>query len=126
MVSCHRTTFPCALTSHRNLLSVAYANHKVAAFFHPDFMNKTGAAPGLWTTAEVSMGIVAACLPPMGALIRKIPGPMKYYSSYRYDVRTLSPSTREVYGMQRLGEPDLVKPYNQKAWEDKVGEGERV
>lgn len=36
--------------------------------------------PNFWTTAEVSVGLIAACLPPLGPLIRKAPS-LKYYTS---------------------------------------------
>ena len=48
----------------------------------------TGAAPEFWTTVELSVGVVAACLPPLGPLIRKVPGPGKLYDSIRDNFST--------------------------------------
>ena len=36
-----------------------------------------------WTTAEVSIGLLAASLPPLGPLIRRAPNPLRLYSIIR-------------------------------------------
>ena len=79
---------------------------RIAAFFHPQTVNNTGSAPGFWTTIEVSIGVVAACLPPLGPLIRKVPGPKQSYKLIRHGLSSWSQSTREVYGMEKLKEYD--------------------
>lgn len=51
-------------------------------YFHPSESetspNRT--PPNLWTTVEVSVGLVAACLPPCGPLIRRAPS-LKVFTS---------------------------------------------
>ena len=71
-------------------------------FFHPTltFTNNIDTAPGFWTTAQVSVGVVAACLPPLGPLIRRVPKPKEVYRSLRG-----SPS-RNGYVMERLDGSD--------------------
>ena len=46
----------------------------------------SGAAPALWSTIEAGVGVIAACLPPLGPLIRKAPSatraPVSLYRKY--------------------------------------------
>ena len=39
--------------------------------------------------AEVSIGLFAACLPPLGPLIRRIPSPLDIYASLRHKIASL-------------------------------------
>ena len=48
----------------------------------------TEPAPEFWTTVECSVGVIAACLPPLGPLIRKAPGPRRLYDSVRNSLST--------------------------------------
>ena len=36
-----------------------------------------GTPPAVWSTVEAAVGVLAACLPPLGPLIRKVPSPRK-------------------------------------------------
>ena len=46
-------------------------------YFHPSKSKKSEnrTPPSFWTTVEVSVSVQAACLPPLGPLIRRTPGP---------------------------------------------------
>ena len=43
----------------------------------------SGTPPAVWSTVEGAVGVLAACLPPLGPLIRRLPNPHKYLSSLR-------------------------------------------
>ena len=77
---------------------ISLDNNYPTDFFHPPKIrtNKIKDAPSFWTTAEVSVGVVAACLPPLGPLIRRVPSPKELYRSLRG-----SPS-RDGYVLKRL------------------------
>ena len=96
--------FKYCVLSRPDLCLLLLGNEHPTAFFHPTFTNKTGTAPGFWTTAEVSIGVVTACLPPLGPLIRRTPSPKQLYYSIRG-----SPSVRlrEDYGMEKLKGSEL-------------------
>lgn len=55
-------------------------------YFHPSESptSHNRSAPNFWTMAEVSIGLLAACLPPLGPLIRRIPSPLGLYTSIRH------------------------------------------
>ncbi|CAF9927356.1 MAG: hypothetical protein HETSPECPRED_006564 [Heterodermia speciosa] len=80
------------------IIRLGYVAKSFHDFFHPaeSFTNNIDTAPGFWTTAEVSVGVVAACLPPLSPLIRRVPSPRQLYRSLRG-----SPS-RDGYVLERL------------------------
>ena len=43
-----------------------------------------GTPPAVWSTVEAAVGVLAACLPPLGPLIRRAPSPRKLSVSWRY------------------------------------------
>lgn len=84
-------------------------NAPIAAYFNPHVVSRTGAAPEFWTTVEVCLGVVAACLPPLGPLLRKLPGPIRLYhsfasglSAFRHELGSGSRSS-EKSGSKRSG-----------------------
>ncbi|KAL2051850.1 hypothetical protein ABVK25_007765 [Lepraria finkii] len=88
------------------LLYVAKTFH---TYFNPHVVSRTGAAPEFWTTVEVCLGVVAACLPPLGPLLRKLPGPIRLYhsfasglSAFRHELSSGSRSS-EKSGSKRSG-----------------------
>ena len=56
--------------------------HLTLAYFHPEAKNNTISAPTLWTNAEISIAVVAACLPPLGPLLYTLK-PKLWYQSLR-------------------------------------------
>ena len=65
---------------------------------------KTGSAAAFWTTVEVSIGVLAACLPPLGPLLRMVPGPRKLYYSFRHSLSSRSRTKHDVHGTERFEE----------------------
>ena len=64
----------------------AYSSTTVADiltdYFHAPKHNPNADAPGFWTTVEVGVGVITACLPPLGALLKKaIPGGSRSHST---------------------------------------------
>lgn len=55
-------------------------------YFHPSksATSHDRTPPSFWTTVEVSIGLFAACLPPLGPLITRVPSPRKMYTSVRH------------------------------------------
>lgn len=54
-------------------------------YFHlpPSEKNSNPIPPWFWGTVEISIGLLAACLPPMGTLIRRTPSPSELFASMR-------------------------------------------
>ena len=95
------------------------ANKSMIAFFHPEYTNSAGAAPKFWTTVEVSIGIVAACLPTMAPLFMRASSPRELYNSIRPVFARLSPANQEVYSMESLDDLDL-RPFAQPSSKQKI------
>ena len=81
--------------------TLSSADQYAIAFFHPEYRNDTDSAPDFWTTAEVSIGVVASCLPPLGVLLRKMPGPSKFYGYLRPSGSSRF-NRRETYTLKKL------------------------
>ena len=64
---------------------VSLINRYSTEYFHPNmtFTNNVNTGLGFWTTAQVSIGVVAACLPLLGPLIRRAPTPKEPLRSIR-------------------------------------------
>lgn len=63
----------CFSTQQPTLLSEREYSH-ITVYFDPSKGNtkSIGTPPTVWTTAEVSVGLLAACIPPLNPLIRRI------------------------------------------------------
>lgn len=55
-----------------------------AIFFNPSKGHSAATPPTFWTTAEVSIGLLAACFPPLSPLIKRVPSPLKTYDSIKH------------------------------------------
>ena len=82
------------------------ANPPMIAYFHPGVVDDTPAAPLFWTTAEISIGVFAACLPPLSPLLRQIPNRRKTYSSIRSVAWNRLWRSRDDYGLEKLDDPE--------------------
>lgn len=74
----------------------------------------SGTPPALWSTVEGAIGVIAACLPPLGPLIRKAPNARKASVSlyYRY-VSSRKKSTTDMADSNR--KPSFVSvPWTRK------------
>ena len=56
-------------------------------------MNGNMTPPTFWTTAEVAIGLLAACLPPLNPLIKRVPSPRKVYD-FLQNILDSPPSAR--------------------------------
>ena len=83
-------------------LDFPFGNRCSIDYFHPTLTSTNHVENGLrfWTTAQVSIGVVAACLPLLGPLIRRAPTPEELYRSIRG-----SPS-KEAYVLERSDESE--------------------
>lgn len=62
--------------------------------------------PIFWTTAEVTVGLLAACLPPLNPLIKRVPSPRKVYD---FLINTFtSPSSGRSNAIKRLSSVEDV------------------
>lgn len=53
-------------------------------YLHPSKdVTKPSDEPPFWTTVKISTAVLAACLPPLGPLIRLAPNPSKFYDSMK-------------------------------------------
>lgn len=61
-------------------------------YFDPSKHKTNGLAtpPTFWTTSELSIGLLAACLPPLNPLIRRVSFPRKIYDSLRLGLASRS------------------------------------
>ena len=71
----------------------------------PTSANRT--PPYFWTTVEVSVGLLAACLPPLGPIISRLPSPLQIYASFRHGIAFYSSGGRSKPS-ERL--PSVVEP----------------
>ena len=65
-----------------------YVHHSTS----PTSKNRT--PPFFWTTVEVSVGLLAACLPPLGPIIRRLPSPLQIYASFRHGIASYTSGGR--------------------------------
>ncbi|KAL8816842.1 MAG: hypothetical protein Q9191_008257 [Dirinaria sp. TL-2023a] len=94
---------------HPSLFHPQTPLNMIPVYFHPSESetspNRT--PPNIWTTVEVSVGLVAACLPPLGPLMRRAPS-LKFFTSklHGFSWRTRSSRSREF--TKRLSSVDDV------------------
>ena len=71
--------------------------------------------------AEVSIGLLAACLPPLGPIIRRIPSPLGIYTSIRHGIASFpyrSGSSRPAErssSAEHIVNEDMVKRQHERA-----------
>lgn len=86
------------------IVRLGFVAKTFTAYFHPPASatshNRT--PPSFWTTVEVCIGLLAACLPPLGPMIKHIPSPLKVYTSMRKGLASYSYSSGGNKPSERL------------------------
>ncbi len=81
---------------------------------------------------EVSVGLSAACLPPLGPIIRRLPSPHNIYTSIRHGLAAFSFSSGETKLSERLssvehipsvGTPEVGKKSKPRESERELSDG---
>lgn len=63
---------------HLSIVRLGFISVAVQAVVSPaGGKHENGTPPAVWSTVEAAVGVLAACLPPLGPLIRKAPSPRK-------------------------------------------------
>ena len=64
------------------IVRLAFISMAVSADHQKSANHNTGTPPAVWSTIEGAVGVLAACLPPLGPLIRRSPNPKKVSVSF--------------------------------------------
>ena len=84
-----------------NLPTLLFVSERGAPeYFHPSGSEtRANAAPNFWTTFEISIGVLAACLPPLGPLIRRLPEAPRLFGSVASNLGLRSTKKRSRNGI---------------------------
>ena len=79
-----------ALSTAACIVRLYFVSMAVSADQKSSASHNTGTPPAIWSGIEGSVGVLAACLPPLGPLIRKSPNPKKMSVSFYHRFLTRS------------------------------------